>query len=336
MLDVKELEGTPQFEGLNSEEFKQLSHIVAKGYYKKGEAIVKENQPDDSLYIIKKGEVKLEKSATQAGKHIGNLLGTGICLGSLSPSADVTYPTTVRALSDCELLVVDKAGFKQLTERNPGLGLKIMEGVTAYLCHLSRKLDERYIDIVDYMIDGELYGSRHRPPVEEVVQAPAKPLTKVSARELTGISLFADFAADEREEIARIMNGCEYKEGEHIFVEHTSGGELYIIQAGMVKISKKTQEGKTTTLSILKEGKFFGVLSLLEQTAHTATAEVVKDSRILIMEKQAFEELARQDPRCGLNLMNHIYQEVYNLLNKIEHDLNFTSNYVWEAGPFYL
>jgi CRP/FNR family transcriptional regulator len=104
----------------------------------------------------------------------------------------------------------------------------------------------------------------------------------------------------------------------------------------VVKLSKLVQQDKTVTLSILDKGKFFGVLSLLEEAAHTAAAQAIRNSRILLMDKPAFEELMQQEPGCGLKIMGHICQEVYSLLNKIEQDFNHTSRYVWETGPFYL
>jgi CRP-like cAMP-binding protein len=338
MLNVHELDQVPQLKGLSSGELKQLAQIMDKRDYPKGETIFSKDQPANHFYLLIQGKVKIEEITSQKSPETSNALGPGAYLGDFSSSAKATYPNTIQALTDCKLLVFDKAGFNQLSTGNPGCGLKIIKSITINLCRRSRKLDERYTDMVDYMIDGEHYDSRHRMSTAEKGPgaAVAKALTPVTEHELEGIPLLAELTTNEKKKIAPIIGSGNYLAQEHIFAEHTRGGELYIVRAGAVKISKMIQQGKVLTLSILKEGKFFGVLSLLEEEEHTATVEAVKESQIFVINKLAFEEFMQQQPACGLKIMRHICQDVHRLLSKIEQDFDFTSKYVWESGPFYL
>ncbi len=338
MLNIGELDQIAQFKALNAGELKEISQIMDKRTYLKGEIIYKKDQNADQFYLIKQGEVEIGETTALKSSHIRLTLGPGAYLGGLSLLAGARHSNTVCALNDCELLIFERAGFEKLINQNQSCGLKIMRDLIIYLCLRIRKISEKYTDMVDYMIDGEFYDSRHHMAMTEKSSAPAKAkkLSPITERELEGISLFADFSALEKKNIARIMTGCDYLAEELIYEEHTTGGKLYIIKDGAVKISKRVQQHREVTLSALEEGKFFGVLSLLEETEHTATVEAIKNSRILMIDKPGFEEFIKQAPGCGIKMMRYICQNVYRLLSKIEQDYDYTSNYVWESGPYYL
>ncbi len=338
MLNLGEFDQLAQFKALNTEELKELAQVIDKRAYPKGEIIYSKNQDADHFYLIKQGEVEIGETTALKSSHIRLTLGPGAYLGGLPLLAEARHSNTVRVLTDCELLIFDRAGFEQLINRNPGCGLKIMRGIIIYLCLRIRKMSEKYTDMVDYMIDGEFYDSRHHMLMtgKRSATKKARELSPIKESELEGIPLFADFTAAEKKNIAHIMASCNYQAEEIIYEEHAKGGKLYIIKDGAVKISKRVQQHREVTLSTLEEGKFFGVLSLLEETEHTATTEAIKDSRILVIEKPAFEEFIKQAPACGIKMLSYICQNVYRLLSKIEQDYDYTSNYVWESGPYYL
>ncbi len=339
-MDILELERIEQFKDLGRKELQRLAEVVAKEFYAKGEIIFQQQQPADFFYLLKQGVVKLEKIMPHEPPHVSSTLEAGAYLGNFSFLPEAKHSSTAQALADCELLVFNHAVFNRLTKQHPGCGLKILKGIIVYLCQLLRKMDEGYLNVVDYMIDGEFYGTRHQTPAageaSELKQTGTKRLTPVTGEELYEIPLFVELSSRERESVAQAIAGCSYQEGENIFDEHTSGGKLFIVYQGVVKISKRVQQDKVITISILRGGRFFGVLSLFEDDMHSATAQAIRDSRVLSMEKQAFEELIQKEPRCGLKIMNHICQEVYDLMRKIEQDFHYTSKYVWETGPFYV
>ncbi len=92
--------------------------------------------------------------------------------------------------------------------------------------------------------------------------------------------------------------GQEFPKGTILFREGEPGREMYLIQRGKVQVRKKV--GATEkVLAELGEGEFLGEMALLLGVNRSATVEVMEDSRILVVQPEAFESrgsLRRTEP----------------------------------------
>jgi CRP-like cAMP-binding protein len=86
-----------------------------------GEAIVREGASGRSLYQVISGRVEVEKEV-QPGRilHVAEL-GPGEVFGEMTLFQGSARSATVRALEDSRLLRVDRAGVRELLERDPAL-----------------------------------------------------------------------------------------------------------------------------------------------------------------------------------------------------------------------
>ena len=86
-----------------------------------GEVIVREGARGESLYQLISGRVKVEKEV-QPGRliHVAEL-GPGEVFGEMTLFQGLPRSATVRALEDTRLLRVDRAGVRELLERDPDL-----------------------------------------------------------------------------------------------------------------------------------------------------------------------------------------------------------------------
>jgi len=86
-----------------------------------GEAIVQEGAIGRSLYLVITGRVEVEKEV-QPGRiiHVAEL-GPGEVFGEMTLFQGAPRSATVRALEDSQLLRVDRAGVRELLERDPAL-----------------------------------------------------------------------------------------------------------------------------------------------------------------------------------------------------------------------
>ena len=71
-----------------------------------------------------------------------------------------------------------------------------------------------------------------------------------------------------------------YHKNEVIFEEEDQGDEMFIIHRGKVKIVKKTKKGGEKTLGILKRGKFFGEMALIDNSPRSAAAIAEEDDTV--------------------------------------------------------
>lgn len=81
-----------------------------------------------------------------------------------------------------------------------------------------------------------------------------------------------------------------------IFGEGSRGDTAYLLQEGRVEISKMA-EGRKKVLAILSPVSMFGEMAiLLGDERRTATAVALEESKVVEIQRHAFEEFIRQSP----------------------------------------
>jgi CRP-like cAMP-binding protein len=96
--------------------------------------------------------------------------------------------------------------------------------------------------------------------------------------------------------------GKEYRQGTLLFREGDSGREMFIIQKGRVQVRKRVGSGERI-LAELGEGEFFGEMALLIGMDRSATVEVVKDSKILVINPETFESLLKSNIDIAIKML---------------------------------
>jgi len=111
--------------------------------------------------------------------------------------------------------------------------------------------------------------------------------------------------------------GKEVPKGTILFRENEPGQEMYIIQSGSVRISKKVRDIEKT-LTILGKGEFFGEMSILNDKPRSATAEVIEDAKLLVIDPQTFETMIRNNAEIALRIIKHLSARLQGADNQIE------------------
>ena len=78
-----------------------------------------------------------------------------------------------------------------------------------------------------------------------------------------------------------------------IFSEKDPGQDMFIIISGAVEIFQE-HNNKKKVLAVLKDGDFFGEISVLTSIARTASVMAVTDVEILVLNKQNLIELLKK------------------------------------------
>ncbi len=76
-----------------------------------------------------------------------------------------------------------------------------------------------------------------------------------------------------------------------IFHQGSSGDTFYVVVSGRVKITLLSEDGKEIILSILKEGDFFGEMSILDNEIRSANAIVIEDAVLFFLSRNQFQKL---------------------------------------------
>ncbi|MHC4322004.1 MAG: Crp/Fnr family transcriptional regulator [Planctomycetota bacterium] len=111
--------------------------------------------------------------------------------------------------------------------------------------------------------------------------------------------------------------GKEFPKGTVLFKEGDEGKEMYLINSGEVKLSRKTSQGDVI-LARLGFGEFFGEMSVITNQPRTVTAETVTDCRLNIITKDILETLVAGKPLVALSILKKLMFRLENAYDLIE------------------
>ncbi|MBI2058773.1 MAG: cyclic nucleotide-binding domain-containing protein [Nitrospirae bacterium] len=112
-------------------------------------------------------------------------------------------------------------------------------------------------------------------------------------------------AMDSEEELLRIASRVtlrRYAKGDVVYREGDVGDALYIIRTGRVRISVRSEAGVDRPVAYLGAGEIFGEMALLIEEPRSATVRADTAAEIIVLLKEDFHALLREDPAIALEL----------------------------------
>jgi len=116
------------------------------------------------------------------------------------------------------------------------------------------------------------------------------------------LPFFSGLNKDELAIIKERAQVVEYRKGQVIYEEKSSPSAFYCIISGRVQIYTKDKTGQQLILEYLHRGKYFGIISLLTNEAHSVTSLAINDCVILVIKRNDFDFVLRNIPRLAIDL----------------------------------
>ena len=91
-----------------------------------------------------------------------------------------------------------------------------------------------------------------------------------------------------------------------VFEENAPGDTLYLIQSGLVQVSRTFDGGQELVVRTMGPGEFFGEMALLEDKPRSARVSTVIETTLLAVTRQCFNALIEQHPAVGINFLKAI------------------------------
>jgi uncharacterized membrane protein len=126
------------FEHLNDEDRLRLAEVVDLKNMDAGMTLFSAGEPGDSLFVVRTGEVELYIKDTAGQKIVLTVAGAGEIFGELALLDRGARTATAVALTDTELLELDREDLLLLFEKTPAAALRLL----AAMGHMTRKADE--------------------------------------------------------------------------------------------------------------------------------------------------------------------------------------------------
>lgn len=125
------------------------------------------------------------------------------------------------------------------------------------------------------------------------------------------LPLFQDVDAADMDWLLGTAREVDLAAGEILMHEGDEGGCLYIILDGEFEFSKRSGD-KEVTLAIRGEGEVIGEMSLLDAAPRSATARALRDSRLLLIDRDAFRELLSKSPSAVMAILHTVTARLRN------------------------
>jgi CRP/FNR family cyclic AMP-dependent transcriptional regulator len=96
--------------------------------------------------------------------------------------------------------------------------------------------------------------------------------------------------------------GKTFAEGTVLFREGDEGREMFVIRSGQVAISKRVRDVEKH-LSTLGPGEFLGEMSLLTKKPRSATAVLLTEAHMLVIDPKTFEAMLRGNAEIAVRMI---------------------------------
>ena len=123
----------PLFSGLPRDELNKFAELTRERAYPKGSVILFQDDPGDSLFVLRTGRVKVVLIGEDGREVILGVLEPGAHFGELALIDDQPRSAHVIAMDDANLLILRREDFRRRVEANPTVAW-------ALLTELSRRL----------------------------------------------------------------------------------------------------------------------------------------------------------------------------------------------------
>lgn len=194
----------PLFSGLSKEELEAFAELTRERSYPRGSVILFENDPGDSLFIVRSGRVKVVLIGEDGREVILGVLGIGQHFGELALIDEQPRSAHVIAMEDASLIVLRREDFRKRVEASPAVAWSLLTELSRRL----RRADEKIGGLVLLDVPGRI--ARLLLDMAEESGGPAieKSLTHQTIAQMIGAS---------RETVSRAMK--EFQDSGWITVE---------------------------------------------------------------------------------------------------------------------
>jgi CRP/FNR family transcriptional regulator, cyclic AMP receptor protein len=146
------LTGVEMFAGLEPEVRQRVIGAAVPRTYRKGQLLFVENDPGESLIVLKRGAVMVFRTAPTGERAVLSVVRPPDVLGEVALLDGAQRSASAEAIEDCQALALSRHAFIELVHANP----RILDAVMRSLGALIRRLTEQNADHVFLDLPGRV------------------------------------------------------------------------------------------------------------------------------------------------------------------------------------
>jgi CRP-like cAMP-binding protein len=113
----------------------------------------------------------------------------------------------------------------------------------------------------------------------------------------------------EAKNVDRGMLGKIYRDGEQVVRQGETGGSMFVIQSGKVRVLKEAND-QELPLAVLEAGDVFGEMAIFNNEVRTATVRALGEARILTVDKRGFLRRIHEDPSFVFRILQKMSERI--------------------------
>ena len=138
---------------------------------------------------------------------------------------------------------------------------------------------------------------------------------------LSKIPVFENLKTKELRQVAGIVHRRQYVSGEYVFYQGDPGLGMYVVEQGEVSVLLIGNDSTKKELAVLKDGDFFGELSLLDESPRSASVIALSDANLIGFFRPDLFEIMEKSPGTGLKIVLKVAEMIGERLRNTNQEL---------------
>jgi len=145
MIKEEALKGQVLLQDLDKTSLAKVANITRQVSIKKGEALFKEKEQTQGLWLIHSGKVEISRVTADGWRQTLVVLPAGHFFGELSILENRKHVASATALEDTELFLIPKNEFEKMMEDECGLALHIIKKLAIVMSMNLRRMNDKFL-----------------------------------------------------------------------------------------------------------------------------------------------------------------------------------------------
>lgn len=135
---------------------------------------------------------------------------------------------------------------------------------------------------------------------------------------LKNVPFFSRLRGADLAALSSLVKRKTFEKEESIIYKDEPGNALYMIVEGKVKVVITSEEGQEMEVATLREGEFFGEMSLFGDFARSADVISMEKTQLAYIEKRDFIDYLKKNPEIAIGLLREMANRLKVADEKIE------------------
>jgi CRP-like cAMP-binding protein len=146
--DFSAIKNSIMITGFSDDELSQFSSYCEMREMGEGTTVFIENMPGESLFLVKKGTIRISKMFAEGDEKTLVVLGPEDIFGEMAVIDGLPRSATARVAEDAELISLKKKELEKLCGENAALALKLVSNIVKVFSKRVREANEEYRDML--------------------------------------------------------------------------------------------------------------------------------------------------------------------------------------------